>query len=362
MPPHAAPVAHASSPTRRSSDLRSAPRPTRLCSAPSRPRSPLRQESPRGSRWHRTSVACAVSTRPSRPPRSRRTRRARTPSGVRHRSEEHTSELQSRGHLVCLLTPPPSLTPRRLHDALPICDQRHDQHACALRRPGHDHRSDKNHPVDRVGTGHQWRVQCRRDLRDHLEADEHGEHEHRQECDTFAHEVTSTRISPAWVTQAAATISSSKSGASCPPSPVSKVNNATRLPAYKRLACTASWLGTFCPPHSVALPTMISSPGRLPSTFPPDSAARSTTTLPGFIRSTADLSTSSGACLPGTAAVVMRTSDSATCSANKSRCIWARSSVISRAYPPEPSKVGRSSSTKAAPRLRTSSADADRTS
>src|SRR5690625_1173365 len=45
--------------------------------------------------------------------------------GKRERSEEHTSELQSRGHLVCRLllvipppTPPPS--PRSLHDALPI--------------------------------------------------------------------------------------------------------------------------------------------------------------------------------------------------------------------------------------------------
>src|SRR5439155_336481 len=39
------------------------------------------------------------------------------------RSEEHTSELQSRGHLVCrlLLDPPtPEIYPLSLHDALPI--------------------------------------------------------------------------------------------------------------------------------------------------------------------------------------------------------------------------------------------------
>src|SRR5690625_4953540 len=35
------------------------------------------------------------------------------------RSEEHTSELQSRGHLVCR-RPPPDPYPLSLHDALPI--------------------------------------------------------------------------------------------------------------------------------------------------------------------------------------------------------------------------------------------------
>src|SRR5690625_4066292 len=40
------------------------------------------------------------------------------------RSEEHTSELQSRGHLVCRLlldTPIPDFYTISLHDALPIC-------------------------------------------------------------------------------------------------------------------------------------------------------------------------------------------------------------------------------------------------
>src|SRR5207249_2212235 len=37
------------------------------------------------------------------------------------RSEEHTSELQSRFDLVCRLLPPPALHPLSLHDALPIC-------------------------------------------------------------------------------------------------------------------------------------------------------------------------------------------------------------------------------------------------
>ena len=49
-----------------------------------------------------------------------------------------------------------------------------------------------------------------------------------------------------------------------------------------------------------------------PSTFPPLSAARSTTTEPGFIALTMSRVTSSGAGRPGTAAVVMRTSDFAT--------------------------------------------------
>src|SRR5690625_2789232 len=37
------------------------------------------------------------------------------------RSEEHTSELQSRGHLVCRLLPPSLTITLSLHDALPIC-------------------------------------------------------------------------------------------------------------------------------------------------------------------------------------------------------------------------------------------------
>src|SRR5690625_2905967 len=43
-----------------------------------------------------------------------------TPS-FKGRSEEHTSELQSRGHLVCLLRPlTSSISTLSLHDALPI--------------------------------------------------------------------------------------------------------------------------------------------------------------------------------------------------------------------------------------------------
>src|SRR5437870_4461778 len=51
---------------------------------------------------------------------SRRRRRALRRVHQSRRSEEHTSELQSRGQLVCRLLRPPSSTLFPLHDALPI--------------------------------------------------------------------------------------------------------------------------------------------------------------------------------------------------------------------------------------------------
>src|SRR5690625_4524169 len=48
-------------------------------------------------------------------------------ANVQARSEEHTSELQSRGHLVCrllLATPPLHILSLSLHDALPISPAR----------------------------------------------------------------------------------------------------------------------------------------------------------------------------------------------------------------------------------------------
>ena len=50
------------------------------------------------------------------------------------------------------------------------------------------------------------------------------------------------------------------------------------------------------------------SPGLVPSTFPPVSEARSTTTAPGDMVAIISAVTRRGAARPGTAAVVMRTS------------------------------------------------------
>ena len=132
--------------------------------------------------------------------------------------------------------------------------------------------------------------------------------------------------------------------------------------AYSRLAGPGIWLGTFAPPQSWTPPTLRTSPGCTPSTLPPDSAARSTTTEPGFICFTMSAVTSTGACRPGTAAVVISASAAAMYGVSSSRCRSARSSVISRAYPPAPSSVGRSSSIAWAPMERISSAAAARTS
>ncbi len=62
------------------------------------------------------------------------------------------------------------------------------------------------------------------------------------------------------------------------------------------------------------------SPGRVHSQLPPASAARSTTTEPGFIDSTMSVSQSLGAGLPGISAVVMTMFTS---------FAWARNSAIS---------------------------------
>ncbi len=108
--------------------------------------------------------------------------------------------------------------------------------------------------------------------------------------------------------------------------------------------------------------TASSSPATAPSTLPPDSAARSTTTLPGFMPASMPAVTSSGARRPGTAAVVISTSAAATCGASSSCWRTARSADSSRAYPPAPSTASSSRSTKVPPIERTSSALAGRTS
>src|SRR6266536_2660876 len=62
--------------------------------------------------------------------------------GCRCRSEEHTSELQSRVDLVCRrLPPPPRLFPLSLHDALPLCAGSHSVGCPSTRSCHHTSRS-----------------------------------------------------------------------------------------------------------------------------------------------------------------------------------------------------------------------------
>ena len=132
--------------------------------------------------------------------------------------------------------------------------------------------------------------------------------------------------------------------------------------AYSREAGPGICDGTLRPPHTWALPIRTTSPATEPSTLPPVSAARSTTTEPGFICSTIADVTSIGAVRPGTAAVVISASAFAMYGVSRSRWRAARSSVISRAYPPAPSSVSSSRSIDLAPIDRISSAAAARTS
>ena len=81
------------------------------------------------------------------------------------------------------------------------------------------------------------------------------------------------------------------------------------------------------------------SPGRVSSQLPPVSAARSTSTLPGFIPATIAAVMIFGAGRPGTAAVQTITSMVLRCSPRR-RCCSARSSSVSwRAYPPSPAAL-----------------------
>ncbi len=76
------------------------------------------------------------------------------------------------------------------------------------------------------------------------------------------------------------------------------------------------------------------SPGRESSQLPPPSAARSTMTAPGFMLRTISPVSSLGANTPPMSAVVITTSDCATCAASSSRCLALSSSDSSLAYPP----------------------------
>ena len=56
-------------------------------------------------------------------------------------------------------------------------------------RAGHEDRAEQDHAVDRVGAGHQRRVQRRGHLGDDLDADEDAEDEDRQPDDALVHDV-----------------------------------------------------------------------------------------------------------------------------------------------------------------------------
>src|SRR6266571_961244 len=89
-------------------------------------------------------------------------------------------------------------------------DERDDADPCRLmRKPRNDDRADEDDAVDRVRAGHQRRVQHRRHLRDHLEADEDRQHEHRDLDDD--HGGVHQAGAFARVTQAPVVISSSQS-------------------------------------------------------------------------------------------------------------------------------------------------------
>ncbi|CAB4674929.1 unannotated protein [freshwater metagenome] len=83
---------------------------------------------------------------------------------------------------------------------------------------------------------------------------------------------------------------------------------------------------------------------------------------PGAILLNISAVTNRGAGRPGTAAVVISTLDFVINGVKSSRCLAARSSVISRAYPPAPSIASSPKSIKVAPIERTSSAEDARTS
>ena len=73
------------------------------------------------------------------------------------------------------------------------------------------------------------------------------------------------------------------------------------------------------------------SPGSVSSQLPPASPARSTTTLPGRMPSTASAVTRVGARRPGTSAVVITTSKPEMASVSRFCCSARSSSVSSRA-------------------------------
>ena len=131
--------------------------------------------------------------------------------------------------------------------------------------------------------------------------------------------------------------------------------------AYSSLACSGMVAGRFSGEAIVTSCRMTVCPGSVSSQLPPVSPARSTTTLPGFMPSTAAAVTNRGAGRPGTNAVVITTSKPVIAFSSACCCCARSSSVSSRAYPPSPAaSIPRSSHW--APTERTWSATSGRTS
>src|SRR5439155_23572459 len=192
---------------------------------------------------------------------------------------------------------------------------------------GDEDGADQDDAVDRVGARHERRMQDGRHLRDDLEADEDREHEERQLIQKLVGHAAPTiclarslTISPPCVTHAPLVISSSKSSEIVPFLTRCRRRFATFL-ANSWLVVSGIVDGTLRVPMIVTPPTSTSLPAWVSSTLPPVSAARSTITEPGRIPLTISPVTSSGALRPGTAAVVITTSDFAMYSPISSLCL-----------------------------------------
>src|SRR2546423_503005 len=226
---------------------------------------------------------------------------------------------------------------RATADAVEESDHLRDgSHAHHARADGGDEDGpDQDDAVDCVGARHERRVQDGRHLRDDLEADEDREHEERQLVEQLVGHAAPTiclarslTISPPCVTHAPLVISSWKSSAIAPLLTRCRRRFATFL-ANSWLVVSGIVDGTLRVPMIVTPPTSTSLPAWVSSTLPPVSAARPTITDPGRIRRTMSPVTSSGALRPGTAAVVITTSDLAMYSPISSLCLRRKSSDCS---------------------------------
>src|SRR6266508_3540869 len=186
------------------------------------------------------------------------------------------------------------------------CDERDDADPRRqMRETGDDDRADEDDAVDRVRPRHERRVQHRRHLRDHLEADEDRQHQHRDLDDDQRGAHVAATFSR--VTQEPAVISSSQSSASSP-SGARCCSSAETFRAYSWLAWKGIVEATFVSPTTVTPSRSTISPGSVTSQLPPASAARSMITEPGRMRVTAPAGISRGAGRPGISAVVTTTS------------------------------------------------------